>query len=201
MVLQGRNNIKYLVDRGVNIWNKDAFNWYKKVIYFLEPVLDNKEIYKSLGEFVEAVKQGVEFEIPALGYKLGDVGRNYSIQWRDWRNIAENAELHENDYSPIFEPTSVDQISQIIKSIRERVMNRRNIVTAWNPDETNQTALPPCHWAFELLPRPLYNFEKEEYFLGKEFGLDLKWHQRSVDTFLGLPFNIGSYSILNHFFS
>lgn len=199
--LQGRTNIKYLIDRNVNIWNKDAYNWYVKMFKLAHPNFQQNLF--SLKEFVMRIEDAVDEEelvdFQGLGaaYTLGDVGRNYSAQWRDFRGISENYGLSEEDYPATFEPTTVDQIVHIIEQAKAKPMNRRNIVTAWNPDEVNQTALPPCHWAFELLPRPLYNFEKEEF--GKEWGLDLKWHQRSVDTFLGLPFNIGSYGILTHF--
>lgn len=139
--------------------------------------------------------------------KDGDVGRNYGVQWRDWtgRNKKGN----------------VDQFVNLIDALKKKPIGRRHIVTAWNPAELNQTALPPCHWAFEVLPRPLFDHEKialvkQSIILEKDFrpselreyikdvnnvpqyGFDLKWHQRSVDTFLGLPFNIASYALLAH---
>lgn len=74
------------------------------------------------------------------------------------------------------------QLINVITNLIKGNWNRRLIVNAWNPEELKDMALPPCHWSFELLP------------LGQT--LHLKWHQRSVDTFLGLPYNIASYSLL-----
>lgn len=93
-----------------------------------------------------------------------------------------------------------DQIVNLLRGIVENPMNTRQIVSAWNPSdiEVGDLALPPCHWAFEILPRPLANWEKEEKFPGYEYCFALKWHQRSVDTFLGLPFNLASYALLGN---
>jgi thymidylate synthase len=79
----------------------------------------------------------------------------------------------------------------------------QHIVTAWNPAELENMALPPCHWSFEILVQPLSQIESEEYSCESKkdvpiYGFTLKWHQRSVDTFLGLPFNIASYAVLAH---
>lgn len=119
----------------------------------------------------------------------GDVGRNYGVQWRDWNSRNYNVNSPNNF-------NRIDQIANLLKSLKEKPINRRNIVTAWNPGELHETALPPCHWAWEIIPRPLFQYEKNIYGLDKEYGFDLKWHQRSVDTFLGLPFNIASYGLL-----
>lgn len=112
-----------------------------------------------------------------------------SIYGPQWRNFNETNTGH-----------GVDQIVNLIKGLIENPMNTRHLVTAWNPQdiENGHLALPPCHWAFEVLPRPLYNWEKEERFPGYEYCFSLKWHQRSVDTFLGLPFNIASYALLGN---
>lgn len=132
-----------------------------------------------------------------------NVGRNYGVQWRRWTTLSEGM-------------LYVDQIRGLINNLRNNPMGRRHIVTAWNPAELHMTALPPCHWAFEILPRPLKITERLGYtstmisgvtddetvnqLLDKEgvpkYTISLKWHQRSVDTFLGLPFNITSYAIL-----
>jgi len=141
--LRGSDNIQYLNDNGIHIWDDDAENFSDE----------------------------------------GNVGRNYGVQWRDWSDAYKTG-------------VGIDQISALIKNLKAKPINRRNIVTAWNPAEIEMTALPPCHWAFEVIPRPLFQYEKNKYGLEKEFGFDLKWHQRSVDTFLGLPFNIASYALL-----
>ena len=115
--------------------------------------------------------------------KNGDVGRNYGVQWRRWTTISKGM-------------LYVDQIRGLINNLKSNPMSRRHIVTAWNPAELHQTALPPCHWAFEIIVRPSYKFEIEEGTVKSEYCFMLKWHQRSVDTFLGLPFNIASYGLL-----
>jgi thymidylate synthase len=182
--LKGDTNIKYLVDNGINIWNKDAYNYYLKQ-YNLNNWQHNK---LTLAEFIENIKKdnlkisGVTF------YKLGDLGRIYGAQWRDWVGIKHWEDTH---------PTYVDQISNLIKNLKEQPMSRRHIVTAWNPAELDDMALPPCHWSFEILVEPLKDkcdcSESEAIDCGKpqavgkcqQYGFTLKWHQRSVDSFLG----------------
>ena len=98
-----------------------------------------------------------------------DAGRVYGVQWRDWRNP---------------EGESVDQLKKAIKMIKENPDSRRNIVTAWNPGELEEQVLPPCHAFFQ--------------FYVTEGELSLQMYQRSCDMFLGVPFNIASYSLLLH---
>jgi len=97
----------------------------------------------------------------------GELGPIYGKQWRNWSNI--------------------DQIQQAIHTLKTNPDSRRIIVNAWNVGELDNMTLPPCHWAFELYT--------EETDLGKR-RLSLKWHQRSCDFFLGVPFNIASYALL-----
>lgn len=95
----------------------------------------------------------------------GDLGRVYGAQWGDYEG-------------------KVDQISNLIKNLKENPMSRRHIVTAWNPAELDDMALPPCHWSFEITVRPM-NREQKIVNPGVYYGFTLKWHQRSVDTYLG----------------
>jgi thymidylate synthase len=125
----------------------------------------------------------------------GNVGRNYGVQWRNWQGI--DPVLNEDGFLKAIGIIKTDQIINLITNLKKKPIGRRHIVTAWNPAEIDQTALPPCHWAWEVIPRPLFDFEKKLY-PNQEYGFDLKWHQRSVDTFLGLPFNIASYALLAH---
>ncbi len=97
----------------------------------------------------------------------GDLGRVYGAQWRDWR--APGGER-------------VDQIARLIDGIRANPDSRRHIVTAWNPGELSQMALPPCHCLFQ--------------FYVCDGALSCQLYQRSADVFLGVPFNIASYSLL-----
>lgn len=97
----------------------------------------------------------------------GNLGRIYGAQWCDWRSA---------------DGRSVNQMDQLIAQIRENPDSRRLIVTAWNPGELEQMALPPCHTLFQF------------YVQDKELSCQL--YQRSADIFLGVPFNIASYALL-----
>lgn len=97
----------------------------------------------------------------------GDLGRVYGAQWRSWRTA---------------DGRLVDQISNVIRQIKESPNSRRHIVTAWNPGELAQMALPPCHCLFQ--------------FYVAEEKLSCQLYQRSGDVFLGIPFNIASYALL-----
>lgn len=98
----------------------------------------------------------------------GSVGQNYSVQWRNYNG-------------------KTDQIAELISNMKKDIMSSRLVVSAWNPSEVDMTALPPCHIGFQIVGVPLgYG----------EFGFELHWKQRSVDVFLGLPFNIASYALL-----
>jgi thymidylate synthase len=99
--------------------------------------------------------------------KEGDLGRVYGAQWRDWRG---QNEVH------------VDQIENAIAQIKSTPQSRRLIVSAWNPAEIDKMALPPCHVLFQ--------------FYVQEDELSCQLYQRSADLFLGVPFNIASYSLL-----
>lgn len=112
-------------------------------------------------------KQGKE-----LGYSDGELGPIYGYQWRHWMN-------HDIDNSEI------DQLQNVISTIKTNPNDRRMIVTAWNPSDIAQMALPPCHYSYQFNVSGSNN----EY-------LSLLWNQRSVDSFLGLPFNIASYGLL-----
>jgi thymidylate synthase len=105
----------------------------------------------------------------------GDLGRVYGIQWRSWRYVGEHG----------VQTLYKDQITDVIANINENPSSRRHIVTAWNPAELDQMALPPCHMTFQ------FNVNK----LGE---LSCQLYQRSCDMFLGVPFNIASYSLLTH---
>lgn len=99
-----------------------------------------------------------------------DLGPIYGYQWRNW---------------PTENGVGIDQLSQAIEKIKKNPMDRAIIVSAWNVSELHKMALRPCHTMFQFHVRP-------------SGVLDLEWHQRSVDTCLGLPFNIASYALLCH---
>ncbi|MGB2787659.1 MAG: thymidylate synthase, partial [Candidatus Saccharimonadaceae bacterium] len=99
----------------------------------------------------------------------GDLGPVYGSQWRSW---------------PTPSGEHIDQIAKVIESIKSNPDSRRHIVTAWNPAEIDQMALPPCHALFQ--------------FYVVDGRLSCQLYQRSCDTFLGVPFNIASYALLTH---
>ena len=98
----------------------------------------------------------------------GDLGPVYGVQWRNWRGADRN----------------VDQIAELVNTIKTNPDSRRMIVTAWNVAELPKMALPPCHMMFQVYVAD-----------GK---LSCQLYQRSCDIFLGVPFNIASYSLLTH---
>ncbi len=107
--------------------------------------------------------------------KETDLGRIYGVQWRNWKSY---------DYMST-EPIIVDQLKNIIETIKTNPSDRRMICTAWNPGELDQMALPPCHLVWQVVMS------------GENFDiLNLNWYQRSCDAVLGLPFDIASYGLL-----
>ena len=104
-----------------------------------------------------------DYWLPRAQYE-GDLGRVYGVQWRDFNGV--------------------DQIQQLIDGIKNDPSGRRHILTAWNPAELNDMALPPCH--------VLSQFDVTDGYLSCQL------YQRSCDMFLGVPFNIASYSLLTH---
>ena len=155
--LKGDTNIKYLVDNGVHIWDSDAFRYYNElcVKHGILPV--------DMDTFLGAL--GVES--PIEGYKFGDLNHVYGYQWRSW---------------PKPDGSHIDQIRQVIDTIKHNPDSRRMIVSAWNVAEVEDMALPPCHVLFQ--------------FYVAEGRLSCQLYQRSADTFLGVPFNIASYALL-----
>ena len=120
----------------------------------------------SMERFIELIKTDDEF-----AEKWGELGPIYGKQWRDWSPVA--GEINKG---------GKDQIKELIKNIKENPDSRRLMVSAWNVSELPLVVLPPCHYGFQCYVND-----------GK---LSLMWNQRSVDTFLGLPFNIASYGTL-----
>jgi thymidylate synthase len=123
----------------------------------------------------------------------GDLGRVYGVQWRHWRAIKPreaNATFKDgfgNTYRRVdnnIEIREVDQLTQLIEGIQADPYGRRHILTAWNPGELDQMALPPCHCMAQ--------------FYVADGKLSCQMYQRSCDMFLGGPFNIASYSLLTH---
>jgi len=116
----------------------------------------------------------------------GDLGRVYGVQWRHWRGLANVAVDYSVGTSPMQQVNKeVDQIANLIHTLKTNPNDRRMILSAWNPGELDQMALPPCH----LLAQ--FNVRQGTF-------LDCQLYQRSCDAFLGVPFNIASYALLTH---
>jgi thymidylate synthase len=202
--LRGDTNIKYLVDNDCHIWDGDAFKNY------LNTYKGNFPMDKD--EFVEAIKTNPEF-----AEKWGELGPIYGKQWRRLTTNGFNKQANLNEESGCF---VIDQIANLINDLKTNPDSRRLMVNAWNVGELDSMVLPPCHYGFQVYTREL-SFE-ERYkiydtegkiegisdFLKQQLtskldseniptrAISLSWNQRSVDAFLGLPFNIASYALL-----
>ena len=168
-MLQGTTNIRYLTQHDVKIWNEWAYQ-----IYLEKTGLDKKlERYsdkwsKELENFVQQIKHDDEFAA-----KWGELGPIYGKQWRRW--TGPNGK-------------DIDQIANVIDLIKNDPTSRRIIVSGWNVGEIQELiknhhhAPPPCHTLFQ--------------FMVIDGKLSCQLYQRSADLFLGVPFNIASYSLL-----
>lgn len=174
--LKGDTNIKYLVDNGCNIWNQDAYRWYLEFCKRMEEPDDdylfldiNKNCYRTFT--LEEFVDAIKFGY--LGedgeYKLGDLGKVYGYQWRNQNGI--------------------DQVKELIEGLNKNPYSRYHIIDAWQKSDFKDMALPPCHLLYQFNCRPCKN---------GSYQLDLQMYQRSCDTFLGVPFNIASASLLLH---
>lgn len=198
--LKGDTNIKYLVDRGVHIWD----------------------------EWADAD---------------GNLGPVYGSQWRAWPGELELSGMHWENYGQEFRPVEftygtayvtegdvryrkIDQIANVLASLRDNPDSRRHIVSAWNPAQVDNMALPPCHALFQFYVEELTRMERVMWAeangcdkaalrgLSEEpqhklldsmnvprRRLSCQLYQRSADMFLGVPFNIAGYSLLTHMFA
>jgi len=118
----------------------------------------------------------------------GDLGRVYGVQWRHWNSYRTEKDMgpaHKGGTRLAVDSTEVDQLANLIKGLTEDPNGRRHILSAWNVAELDQMALPPCH-------------VMSQFYVNKNKELSCHMYQRSVDVFLGLPFNIASYALLTH---
>jgi thymidylate synthase len=200
--LRGDTNIKYLVDNNCHIWTGDAIKNYEKHSGKIHPHRPKQEYFEHL------ILNDDKF-----AKQWGELGPIYGKQWRKWvRKTTRDEKIVE----PGVYETSIDQIANLINNLKTNPDSRRLMVSAWNVGELDQMVLPPCHYGFQVYTRELS--EGERGLLLQPYGLDpltkegrdrlwkennlptraisLMWNQRSVDTFLGLPFNIASYGLL-----
>ena len=212
--LRGDTNIKFLVDNDCHIWDGDA---YKN--YAAKTSMDIDGQYTK-EEFINKIKGDKGFSKRDFVDKWGELGPIYGKQWRQWGGIVRRGvEFDTETYVPTkFEDIRAhDQIQNLINELKANPDSRRLMVSAWNVGELDQMVLPPCHYGFQMYTRELSESERVEFYYKKhdkgrvgskitKFVLDrdniptraisLMWNQRSVDTLLGLPFNIASYGLL-----
>lgn len=261
----GSMNIKYLDDNNVHIWDDDAYRWFKNDVikhlieltehggrYCLVRVVSDDDFQHGCAaeswdegaqlentiawmhnmtkeDFLRLVSQKIEirtFEDTPWIYRFGDVGGIYGKQWRSYGD------------------SGIDQISEIIETLKTNPSDRRMLCLAYNPSVLNEIALPPCHVMMQFYSRllspserwdeykrrfvdtnsstdsrdyakiyykaaSLWTTTEERHSMEHELddmgipkrGLSCMWTQRSVDCFLGLPFNIASYALLTHMMS
>ena len=213
--LKGNTNIKYLLENDCHIWTGDAYKRYRET-------KEIKRQYNNCGdvadvkEFEEMILQDDEF-----ANDFGDLGPIYGSQWRNWGSV-DTSQFWQEDWSP----KDTDQIQNLINELKTNPDSRRLMVSAWNVGELDQMTLPPCHYGFQVYTRKLTGEEMWDLLKKKvgddkfksmvydlapfggglseelqscripERAISLMWNQRSVDTFLGLPFNIASYGLL-----
>lgn len=118
----------------------------------------------------------------------GDLGRVYGVQWRHWQKYIEQKDMgpaHISGTRVATDRHEIDQLALLIEGIQKDPNGRRHILSAWNAGELDQMALPPCHIMCQ-------------FYVNKNKELSCHMYQRSVDVFLGLPFNIASYALLTH---
>lgn len=208
--LRGDTNIKYLVDNDVHIWDGDAYKNYEKEWLKETPPMSGPYSDKMLSkdEFINRIKYDTDF-----AKKWGELGPVYGSQWRSW-----GQHMPDNPKYKLAGQKYVDQIANLIHDLKNNPDSRRLMVSAWNVGDLDQMVLPPCHYGFQCYTSEMNTFERKKWWcdsIGKSLHyaedlddseldtlgvpkrqLSLKWTQRSVDTFLGLPFNITSYALL-----
>jgi thymidylate synthase len=192
--LTGQTNISFLLKHNNHIWDGDT---YKN--YAAKTSMDIDGQYTK-EQFIERMQTDNEF-----AKQWGDLGPIYGKQWRKWD--GKNGRI--------------DQIDDLVRELKTNPDSRRLMVSAWNVGELDQMVLPPCHYGFQVWTRELTYSERykiwfnNNYETGMEYyegnvpnfddsyyeptpirAISLMWNQRSVDTFLGLPFNIASYGLL-----
>jgi len=179
-LIRGETNIKYLVDRNCHIWDEWPFQNYLEQNGLADNLEKHSEAWLAEKKaFIEKIK-----DLPAdddFVVKWWDLGPVYGHQWRNFNGWHTHAfKTGNTDISN----TGVDQIKNIIDTIKNNPTDRRIIVSAWNPAQKDDMLLPPCHAFFQ------FNVDTTNGIL------NLQLYQRSADIFLGVPFNIASYSTL-----
>lgn len=174
--LKGDTNIRYLLEHKNHIWDEWAFERYVASDDYTGPDMTDfgrrclvdeafNEVYqREMAAFCERILAD-----DAFAAKYGELGNIYGSQWRRWKTSTGE---------------TIDQLSDVLRMLKETPDSRRMIVSAWNPEDVPSMALPPCHTMFQ--------------FYVADGKLSCQLYQRSADVFLGVPFNIASYALLTH---
>lgn len=212
-MISGSSNVKYLADNDVHIWDEWPYQKYVK-----DNNLDIKpgtqEWDSGMKEFIDKIKSDDDF-----AEQWGELGPVYGRQWRRWNAYSGS------DPKPsiglvggLYTKYDYDQLAKLIQDLKTNPDSRRLMVSAWNPAEVAQMTLPPCHYAYQCWTRELNREERIEiYLIGGHGGsidadiptnekldshnipkraISLMFQMRSVDMFLGFPFDIASYGLL-----
>jgi thymidylate synthase len=218
--LRGQTNIRPLLEQGVSIWTGNAYAHYQEESS--NPHLTQFEFEEKIREHDGFAERWGE-----LGPIYGKQWRSCEgLTERETRVDKTLAELRGNHREK--KRAEVDQISRLIEGLKESPDSRRHVVSAWNPTQINDTSIPPCHYGFQCYTEKMTVQERQRWAQSQGFNvqslaipetvstdnqdwhwkfdelgiprrsLSLMWNQRSVDSFLGLPFNIASYALLTH---
>ena len=203
--LRGDTNIKFLLDYDCHIWDGDAYKNY------LNHTQDEASYTKE--QFINLIKTDKDW-----AKVWGELGPIYGKQWRQWQGWMD---MRGNEKGSLW----YDQILTLVHDLKTNPDSRRLMVSAWNVAELKDMVLPPCHYGFQVYTRELSKSERMDYWFKNDKpnrdvcdsvddlseeeqhkyfddayvpkrAISLMWNQRSVDTFLGLPFNIASYALL-----
>jgi len=174
--MKGDTNIRYLLQYNNHIWDEWAFKKWVESDEYSGPDMTNFGLRSQEDEAFHALYQAElasfnerVLKDDAFAAKYGDLGNVYGKQWRQWLTTRGD---------------TIDQLADVITTIKKNPDSRRLIVSAWNPEDVPSMALPPCHTLFQ--------------FYVQNGKLSCQLYQRSADIFLGVPFNIASYALLTH---
>lgn len=165
-----------------------------ELLWFIEGSGDERRLAEILHGTRDSERKTIwsanaeaDYWAPKAQFK-GDLGRVYGVQWRHWKKFTPTTAPYDGggvQAAPDhFKVSEVDQLAQLINTLKTNPTDRRMIISAWNVGELDQMALPPCHMLAQF------------FVMGKH--LSCQMYQRSVDVMLGLPFNIASYALLTH---
>ena len=216
--LRGDTNIKFLVDNGCHIWDGDAFaNYIKHNPNADEQMISDASHMVNIKEwFINKIKTDDEF-----AKKWGDLGPVYGKQWRRLIHHFPKTYPEVSQYEQYIGVKTIDQITNLINDLKTNPDSRRLMVSTWNVGELDQMVLPPCHYGFQVYTRELSLEERRSLVSQEVFNkiyngggpdtlshseinqfnvptrsISLMFNMRSVDIFLGFPFNIASYGLL-----